>query len=241
MDARITPVARFQLAPGQVATPSLGLAEPPPVQLAPGQVAAPSPGADSLDPAETSPIQLAPGQAGAKVPVAQLAPGQAEAEASHPGPLPSDRFALRLTIDRRTHDKLRYAQALLSHSLPPGDIAKVLERALDALIGQLEKRKFGACKTPQAEAKVAARAAKAEERARSAAAEDECARRDRKDLESGLRGLGISAQEARRAIASADTLPLASLEERMRAALRFLCPKVVRIAPPGERMAMQPG
>jgi 5-methylcytosine-specific restriction endonuclease McrA len=48
-----------------------------------------------------------------------------------------------------THDKLRYAQELLSHQVPSGDIAQVLDRALDALIKQLEKSKFAATGRPR--------------------------------------------------------------------------------------------
>ena len=61
----------------------------------------------------------------------------------------SQRFALQVTVGQRTHDKLRYAQALLGHQIPSGDLAEVLDRALDALIGQLEKRKFAATDRPR--------------------------------------------------------------------------------------------
>jgi len=54
-----------------------------------------------------------------------------------------ERFLLQLAIDRPTRDKLQYAIALLSHSVPNGDAAQVFGRALDALITNLEKRKFG--------------------------------------------------------------------------------------------------
>ena len=64
-------------------------------------------------------------------------------------PLSPDRFALQLTVSRCTHDKLRYAQELLSHQLPSGGLAEVFDRALDALIVQLEKRKFAATSRPQ--------------------------------------------------------------------------------------------
>jgi hypothetical protein len=47
-------------------------------------------------------------------------------------------------MTRSAHDKLRFAQELLGHQIPSGDIAAVFERALDALVGQLEKRKFAA-------------------------------------------------------------------------------------------------
>ena len=69
----------------------------------------------------------------------------------HPrvAPLSPGRFALQLTVSQETHDKLRRAQALLGHAVPSGDIAEVLDRALDALIANLEKRKFGATEKPR--------------------------------------------------------------------------------------------
>ncbi|MEP7028712.1 MAG: hypothetical protein ABI960_08965, partial [Candidatus Eisenbacteria bacterium] len=87
------------------------------------------------------PGQVAPGQVAASQP----APGQVPARLA---PSTPDRYNLQLTIDRNTHDKLRYAQSLLGHELPSGDLALVLGRALDALIDRLEKRKFGATPRP---------------------------------------------------------------------------------------------
>ncbi|HET7904890.1 MAG TPA: hypothetical protein VFM17_10025 [Candidatus Eisenbacteria bacterium] len=55
-----------------------------------------------------------------------------------------ERVSLRMTISINTQEKLRYAQALLSHAVPDGDPAEVLDRALDVLIRELERRKFGA-------------------------------------------------------------------------------------------------
>jgi ribosomal protein L12E/L44/L45/RPP1/RPP2 len=52
-------------------------------------------------------------------------------------------------VGQSTHDKFRYAQALLSHQVPSGDMAEVLDRALDALIDRLEKRKFAATDRPR--------------------------------------------------------------------------------------------
>ena len=98
--------------------------------------------------------QLAPGQVPARgperlgAPGSQLAPGQVGPR-SKVAPVAPERFLLELTIGRSTRDKLRYAQELLGHQLPSGDIAQVLDRALDALIGQLEKRKFAATARPR--------------------------------------------------------------------------------------------
>jgi len=58
-------------------------------------------------------------------------------------PLAPQRFALQVTVGQATHDKLRYAQALLGHQVPAGDVAQVLDRALDALIQKLERRARG--------------------------------------------------------------------------------------------------
>jgi hypothetical protein len=63
--------------------------------------------------------------------------------------LSAQTFALQVTIGACSHDKLRYAQALLGHAVPSGEIAAVLERALDALIEQLEKHKFCATRRPR--------------------------------------------------------------------------------------------
>ncbi len=209
-----------------------------------------------------------------------------------------ERFLLQLAIPTSTHDKLRYAQALLSHALPTGDVAHVLDRALDALITRLEKRKFGG-KAPhksqprmsirsryvpvqvrravwqrdqgqctfvsqcgrrctarkflefdhvepvarggratetgmrlrcrahnQYEAERAFGAAfmsRKRDEARRVRAEAQSKAKERvQDVLAGLRGLGCRADEAHRAAEFSETLPDATLEERMRAALRFL-------------------
>jgi 5-methylcytosine-specific restriction endonuclease McrA len=58
-------------------------------------------------------------------------------------PLGVDRYLLRVTIDAHTQAKLDRARDLLRHTIPTGDLAKVLDRALTALIEQLERRKVG--------------------------------------------------------------------------------------------------
>jgi hypothetical protein len=63
-------------------------------------------------------------------------------------PVSPQRFALQTTIGQSTHDKLRRAQELLGSAVPAGDLAQVLDRALDALIRHLEKLKCGAAEKP---------------------------------------------------------------------------------------------
>lgn len=70
-------------------------------------------------------------------------------------PIALERFSLQLSIGNATREKLEHARALLSHALPGGDLSQVLDRALDALIADLEKRKFGATTKPRAPREVA--------------------------------------------------------------------------------------
>lgn len=67
-------------------------------------------------------------------------------------PLAPQRFALQATIGQETHDKLRQIQDLLGHSVPPGDMAQVLDRAFDALLEKLQKAKCGATDKPRSSA-----------------------------------------------------------------------------------------
>ena len=82
------------------------------------------------------------------------AAGAAAASASTPPPTPpqkrarvqplsANRVMIEVSIPKSTHDKLRRAQDLLSHAIPTGDLAEVLDRALEALLEKIEKRKLG--------------------------------------------------------------------------------------------------
>ena len=64
-------------------------------------------------------------------------------------PLGSDRYKVQLTASKQLHDKLRQAQDLMRHELPDGDIAQVLERALDLLIADRMKKRFGQTTKPR--------------------------------------------------------------------------------------------
>ncbi len=216
----------------------------------------------------------------------------------------TERYFLQFSIGKSTHDKLRYVQGLLSHSVPAGDVAEVLDRALDALTVELERRKVGArarrprlhpaslsrryvsaeirravwerdggqctfvsrrgnrCKATrflefdhvvpvarggkatvegvrlrcrahnqyEAERALGARfmsRKRLEARLERAAAKEQSKERSQ-DLVTALRGLGCSAQEARRAADLAEAAPSASLEERLRAALRLISRRTIQ-------------
>lgn len=59
------------------------------------------------------------------------------------------RFTLQLTMGQTTHDLLRYAQSLLGHTVPSGDVEAVLQRALREMVERLEKQKFAAAVRPR--------------------------------------------------------------------------------------------
>ena len=60
-----------------------------------------------------------------------------------------ERYAIQCTVSRATFEKLRHAQELLGHVVPSGELAQVLDRALDVLIVQLERRKFARTDRPR--------------------------------------------------------------------------------------------
>ena len=93
---------------------------------------------DALVPEQVAPATngSTPGPASVEPAAAALVPEQVE------------HFRLHVTIEGATYDKLRRAQQLLGHAVPSGQVAAVLDRALDALIEQLEKRKFAATGRP---------------------------------------------------------------------------------------------
>jgi hypothetical protein len=63
--------------------------------------------------------------------------------------LSRDRFLVKLTVDRAVKEKLELARDLMRHRNPEGDLAVVLERALDLLIADLSKSKLGQTKHPK--------------------------------------------------------------------------------------------
>jgi hypothetical protein len=62
-------------------------------------------------------------------------------------PLSPGRYRLQLTLSAEQKEKLELARDLLSHANSSGDLAIVVERALDELISRLEKRRFGRAQT----------------------------------------------------------------------------------------------
>lgn len=64
-------------------------------------------------------------------------------------PLAPERYKVQFTASAATCAKLRRAQELLQHRIPGGDVATVIDAALDLLVRDLEKKKFGAVNRPR--------------------------------------------------------------------------------------------
>lgn len=65
-------------------------------------------------------------------------------------PLAPERYKLQITISGDAQRKLRRAQDLMRHSIPSGDLAPIIERAIELLLNDLERTRLAAVATPRA-------------------------------------------------------------------------------------------
>lgn len=216
-------------------------------------------------------------------------------------PLSPERFVFRITVGHSLKEKLEHAKNLLGHQAPHANEEEVLERALDALIEKLEKRKFAATDHPRSgsarEGKdprhiparvkrtvgqrdghrctfMAANGRRCESRrflefdhiepvarggrptttnlrlrcrahnqlaaeqalgpsfmqAKRDEAQQALAKKRAEEVIPWLQALGIRADHARQAATRCEAMPNASLEERVKAALRCFAPRDVQLA-----------
>jgi hypothetical protein len=90
---------------------------------------------------------------GIEPPAAQepsLASKQKAKPIARPVPLSPRRYKLQVTIGEETREKLDELQGLLSHQIPDGDPARILDRALDALLVEARKKKAALTDKPRA-------------------------------------------------------------------------------------------
>jgi len=57
-------------------------------------------------------------------------------------PLAPERYKIQFTTTQEVHDQLRRVRNLLRHRVPDGDVGRIFELALAALVEKIEKRKF---------------------------------------------------------------------------------------------------
>jgi hypothetical protein len=81
-------------------------------------------------------------------------------------PLSAETFAVQFTASREFRDKISEARALLCHSVPDGDLARIFEKGLDLLIEKVKKKRFGL------DRKASARAGRSSESSESTLKED---------------------------------------------------------------------
>jgi 5-methylcytosine-specific restriction endonuclease McrA len=79
-------------------------------------------------------------------------------------PLAADRYLLRVTLSEAAHADFEHIRELLRHTLPTGDPAAIVARALAVLRHQLERTRHGTTLRPQAAARPAARPSSQESR-----------------------------------------------------------------------------
>ena len=73
-------------------------------------------------------------------------------------PLAPRRYLIRMTVSEATHDKLQQATDLLRHTIPDGDPAAVVDRALTVLVDQLLRTKAAAVARPRSASRPSRRA-----------------------------------------------------------------------------------
>lgn len=93
--------------------------------------------------------------------VQSLAP-PARARADELTPISFERYAICFTASKELKQKLELARDLLRHASPSGDFAPVVERALDLLLAELSKRRFGKARSGSARRSSGAKSASAE-------------------------------------------------------------------------------
>ena len=101
----------------------------------------------------STPVVSAPPPAAHEAaPEVTIAPAPVTAAVRQPAvtPLAPERYKLQLTISGETLEKMRLAKDTLSHAVPTGDDAAILDRAFDALLEKLAKQKFAATDKPRA-------------------------------------------------------------------------------------------
>jgi hypothetical protein len=99
--------------------------------------------------AAASPQPAGNGQGVTSVALPALASTPPPARPAAVAPLAPERYKVQFTASAETYAKLRLAQDLLRHQIPDGDLGKVVDRALTALVRDLAKKKFAATGRPR--------------------------------------------------------------------------------------------
>ncbi len=105
--------------------------------------------ATALPGAAASPQPASEGHGGTAVARPVLAITPPPARPAVIAPLAPQRYRVQFTASAETYEKLRLAQALLRHQIPDGELGKIIDRALTALVQELARKKFAATARPR--------------------------------------------------------------------------------------------
>ena len=87
---------------------------------------------------------------GASAPAAPRPTLEPSCPQPQPQPLGAGRYKITFTAGAETHAKLGETRALLRHAIPDGDLSKLFDRALEALLRELRRTKFAQRERPSA-------------------------------------------------------------------------------------------
>jgi len=90
-----------------------------------------------------------PPRAAPAISVAVLPPPVPAARIARPEPLGAERYRVQFTADPETHAQLEELRSLMRHQIPDGDVAKILSKAISALLAQVRKQKFAESARPR--------------------------------------------------------------------------------------------
>ena len=105
--------------------------------------------APAFDSALVPPLKAAAHAAAAQASWADGAAAQPQERRAVVTPLSAETFKFQFTGSRALRDKLRQAQDLLRHRIPNGDLAAVIERAVEVLIEAVQKERFATGRKPR--------------------------------------------------------------------------------------------
>lgn len=121
------------------------VAPQPPVPTSIRQVIEPcAPATATLDPSLSPAIAQSPESQPAGDSERSVLPTRVPGDRPAIRPLSEDTFKVQFTATRAFRDKLAEAQGLLGHRVPGGDIARILEMAVDLLVERVKKERFAA-------------------------------------------------------------------------------------------------
>ena len=100
--------------------------------------------------ADSGPAAVDPAAAGKSAAgVSRLATAELYEPRSRVSPLSAQRFHVQFSAGTTLRDKLERALDLMSHSNPRRDLATIIERGLDLVLAELEKKKLGKTERPR--------------------------------------------------------------------------------------------